>query len=338
MLLKLSTFDLNMNIDPLAGYAAVASTVGIAYQVYQNRKESLKSLMPKPDVKFISKAYDNFIDCKLNITNNGDETIFLKGVQINAYNSDYDNDNILFGTAVYGTDLIIHEGRILNKLFGLDTEFDYNTFGHSLNQVLQIHEKNKESNTNINAFTSFPEERFEGLERFVNDAENSGSAVLARSYFLIPEYVDKVCKNSRITPDMRETVLPEEYEIIGFGKGKYESKINKVRSSRGDRAYRIRWKQNPCWGLNHTVLTLMPEELGVPGEIDSRSSRDVIFTIPTSEKGSYDLEAILFLSKPKITWYLGKKEGTDEQPYYTKEIINPGTHGSERWGTGEGVF
>ncbi len=284
---------------------SIAGFGSILWNVINSRRAQIESLYPKLNVSVDTTRNDDSILCSADIENVGTKPVTIRALQFFSRSEGFSAET-LFGPAIYSSDIVIVNNRILNRLFEIDKELSQDNLQSAIQKVF---------NVDLDQISLSEEEYNAMVEKLAeaNDITIKGydKGILVRGAFLVPEIFDEIMKRERLP----RKHFPSAFESVLINTDLYfNTKVRKSYDSLGEEAYRLIWEVPAIYTLERDspLMTLNPVEVGIPNELAPYEKRRFEFRIPIHGDDMYRVRVKLYL-----THYVLKKLVLQRETYKT---------------------
>lgn len=314
----------------------LAGLISIILNIINSRRMYIAAMRPQVNVDLIANKTTNNIECSMEIANVGQKELFLRSIRIYGYDVGF-NANIQFGVSIYSTNAIIHDQKIINKVYSYEQPFTYDNLVEYCSLVLKMDKEKVKQDIS--------QDFFRELETFIRDLSALDSsitfplAVLIRPFFFFRSNYEFMMKLKKLP--IRE--LPNPLQVVEFDLDAYQgSSFKRNINSAANAPYLVLWEKNSCWELraNPTLddlisnfnwneilytpeqdipdLSLSPSELGFPEILYPNENRFFKFTLPYLNEGTYELKATLYLTMLKPKYFILTEEQSSAFSFFAK--------------------
>jgi len=295
-------------------FGASAGFLSILWNFINSRRAYLESLTPKLNMDLESKRVEDIISNTMHIENVGQSDVYIRTIQFYAIDEGF-IQTLHFGPAIYTSDLVIYNNKLMNRSFGINAEISYDNLVKALAKIFSRSEESVRKE-----FTNQKYQKILDTNLFLPEdfppVEGFSTAILIRSAFLIESILKEIIN----TNEIEVSDLPPAYESILFNESFYtSSRIKKSIDSLDRVYYRMDWEKNPMLDINDSPLvTLTPDELGIPAKLSPFEKRSIDFQIPVLHDGYFRIKTILYVSKIVPKFLILKKDVTTKYQYYIR--------------------
>ena len=330
--------------DLLAIAGVASGGLSLAISAINSRRDQLQNMRPKLNVELISELAEDTIECHLEIQNVGQNELKIRSFRLYISDTGF-NEDFIMGLANYNTNFFLYEHKILNKMFGIERELNYDNFVKSIIEVLSYERLKVTSVVTPEAFRELLG-YYEGLEPF-----NRTYAPFIPSIFVRPAFLfrDNVKFFSQLKK-MPENTFPQSTDIILFDPEAFHSKAKKDVYALSDAVYRLIWERNPAWTIHNAkdlrnyelthpihknpmfeiredqaILSVSPSELGIPETLSPLEKRSVNLQVSAKNKSKFEVKINLWVTSNRAKYLIFQEEVTNNYHFAAtpRNWINP---------------